>query len=181
MSDTIPTLTTDVGRAEAASEKARGLQLTLTHVAIGDGQVEPGEATTTLTNERDRAEILSASKLDDDTVVVETVIYPEEEYICREIGVFSENGTLFAIGYLATGIRSVWPGASMPIRYQFQLTNFDIESINFNVTMSLDLAFIEPLVVMATELGRQGQMQRELQLQVQRLRGLPLNGMEILL
>lgn len=94
---------TDAGQAKIANALALGVPLKITHMAVGDGNgqpVTPNAAKTALVREKRRAPIntLFQDPTNQAQLVAEQII-PEDvgDWWIREIGVFSEDGTLVAI------------------------------------------------------------------------------------
>lgn len=94
---------TDAGQAKIANALALGVPLKITHMAVGDGNgqpVTPNAAQTALVREKRRAPIntLFQDPTNQSQLVAEQII-PEDvgDWWIREIGVFSEDGTLVAI------------------------------------------------------------------------------------
>ncbi len=94
---------TDAGQAKMANALALGVPLKITHMAVGDGNgqpVTPNAAQTALVREKRRAPIntLFQDPTNQSQLVAEQII-PENvgDWWIREIGVFSEDGTLVAI------------------------------------------------------------------------------------
>ncbi|WP_413164094.1 phage tail protein [Aeromonas salmonicida] len=94
---------TDVGQAKIANAIALGIPLKITHMAVGDGNgqpVTPNAAQTALVREKRRAPLntLFQDPLNQAQLVAEQII-PEDvgDWWIREVGIFSEDGTLIAI------------------------------------------------------------------------------------
>lgn len=94
---------TEAGQAKIANAIALGVPLKITHMAVGDGNgqpVTPNAAQTTLVRERRRAPIntLFQDPLNQSQIVAEQII-PENvgDWWIRELGIFSEDGTLVAV------------------------------------------------------------------------------------
>jgi phage-related tail fiber protein len=94
---------TDAGQAKIANAIALGIPLKITHMAVGDGNgqpVTPNAAQTALVREKRRAPLntLFQDPLNQAQLVAEQII-PEDvgDWWIREVGVFSEDGTLIAI------------------------------------------------------------------------------------
>lgn len=94
---------TDAGQAKIANAIALGIPLKITHMAVGDGNgqpVTPNAAQTALIRERRRAPIntLFQDPLNQSQIVAEQII-PENvgDWWIRELGIFSEDGTLVAV------------------------------------------------------------------------------------
>lgn len=94
---------TDAGQAKISNAIALGIPLKITHMAVGDGNgqpVTPNATQTALVRERRRAPIntLFQDPLNQSQIVAEQII-PENvgDWWIRELGIFSEDGTLVAI------------------------------------------------------------------------------------
>lgn len=95
---------TDAGAALEAAAHASGTPVTLTEFAAGDGggaAVTPDPTRTALVNEVYRGNISSLTiNADDNTVLNAQCIIPGDSggYTVREIGIYADDGTLYAIG-----------------------------------------------------------------------------------
>lgn len=94
---------TDAGQAKIANAIALGIPLKITHMAVGDGNgqpVTPNAAQTALVREKRRAPLntLFQDPLNQAQLVAEQII-PEDvgDWWIREVGIFSEDGTLIAV------------------------------------------------------------------------------------
>lgn len=94
---------TDAGQAKMANAIALGIPLKITHMAVGDGNgqpVIPNAAQTALIRENRRAPLntLFQDPLNQAQLVAEQII-PEDvgNWWIREVGLFSEDGTLIAV------------------------------------------------------------------------------------
>lgn len=94
---------TDAGQAKIANAIALGIPLKITHMAVGDGNgqpVTPNAAQTALIRENRRAPLntLFQDPLNQAQLVAEQII-PEDvgNWWIREVGLFSEDGTLIAV------------------------------------------------------------------------------------
>ncbi|MDX7752440.1 phage tail protein [Aeromonas caviae] len=94
---------TDAGQAKMANALALGVPLKITHMAVGDGNgqpVTPNAAQTALVREKRRSPIntLFQDPTNQSQLVAEQII-PEDvgDWWIREIGVFSEDGTMIAV------------------------------------------------------------------------------------
>jgi hypothetical protein len=98
---------TDAGAALETAAKASGTTVQLTQFAAGDGggaPVTPDPAQTALVNEVYRGDISSLTVNPDDPTVLDAqcVIPPESGgYTVREIGLYTADGTLYAVGNYA--------------------------------------------------------------------------------
>lgn len=95
---------TDAGAALEAAAHASGTPVTLTEFAAGDGggaAVTPDPTRTALVNEVYRGNISSLTiNADDNTILNAQCIIPADSggYTVREIGIYADDGTLYAIG-----------------------------------------------------------------------------------
>lgn len=99
------TILTEAGRAKLANATATGAPLTLTHMAVGDGQAgayySPTEAQAALKNEVWRGAInhLAVDASNPNWIVAELVI-PDDVggFYVREVGLFDSAGAMIAVG-----------------------------------------------------------------------------------
>ncbi|WP_234262252.1 phage tail protein [Klebsiella aerogenes] len=95
---------TDAGAAMEAAAHASGTPVTLTEFAAGDGggvPVTPDPTRTALVNEVYRGNISSLTiNADDNTILNAQCVIPADSggYTVREIGIYADDGTLYAIG-----------------------------------------------------------------------------------
>lgn len=98
------TVTTNLGRNAVALAHANGTSIKLTHMAVGDGSgqnIEPNSTMTELVNEVYRGQIndIVINKGVEGEFTTELLI-PQSVggFFIREVGLFFEDGTMFAIG-----------------------------------------------------------------------------------
>lgn len=98
---------TPTGAAKIAAWQAGGPEVSLTHIAVGDGNGNPiewpptGDLPTMLVREVHREQIAAIYVTDEDpTIFVAEMTIPSEEggWTIREIGVFDVDGEMFAYG-----------------------------------------------------------------------------------
>ncbi|HEY2454147.1 MAG TPA: phage tail protein [Scandinavium sp.] len=100
-------LITDAGKALEAAAHASGEPVKLTDFSVGDGNglpVTPDAAQTSLVNETFRDAISSLIvSISDSTVLEAECVIPASSggYTIREIGIFAEDSTLYAVGNFA--------------------------------------------------------------------------------
>lgn len=137
------------GLAAMAQAEAAGTPINLTHMAVGDGNgnpVEPVEGQTTLAREAFRAPINRRYQAagEPNRVTAELVIPATAGgFTLREVGVFTDDGTLFAVGNLPDTYKpqiSEGAFADTVVRMEFLVTNVEV------VTMQID-----PNVAVATQ------------------------------
>ncbi len=93
----LPLIITDVGVAAAVAADGQGLQLDITQIALGSGDWSPGIAATALNTEVKRLSVFGATVLAPDRIHVTIRDDSADVYDLREIGLYDENGDLFAI------------------------------------------------------------------------------------
>jgi len=143
---TLPLVVTDAGRAKAVSAAAQGLALKITHIAVGAGSVVPTAASTALSMEQVREEILAYAKVDDFTLDCATVLVSETTFLATEVGIYSDD-TLVAAGTRADGLVDVTPG--IPYTFSGLLVLTDLPAgttVEIDATLTLELAFLAPII-----------------------------------
>lgn len=141
-------LLTTIGKAAIANATALGSTISLTEMAVGDGNgaaVTPTEAMTSLVNEVYRAAINLLEVDDaDSTLLRAELVVPTNEggWTAREIGVFDSEGNLFAV-------------ANFPETYKPVLEEGAGRELNIVVTMQVSntgavVLKIDPTAVLAS-------------------------------
>lgn len=98
------TVTTNMGRNAVALAHATGTSVKVTHIAVGDGSgnpIEPNAAMTELVHEVFRGTVNDVVILEDRPgQFTAELIIPQNTggFFIREVGLFLEDGTLFAVG-----------------------------------------------------------------------------------
>lgn len=142
------TIHTAYGLAAMASAEATGTPINLTHMAVGDGNgnpVDPSETQTNLVRELFRAPVnrVTQDPTDPKRFTAELVIPATTGgFVLREVGVFDEDGTLFAVGNLPETYKPVLSEgayADTVVRLEFMVNNASV------ITLQVD-----PNVVVAT-------------------------------
>lgn len=142
------TIHTAYGLTAMASAEATGTPINLTHMAVGDGNgnpVEPSDLQTNLVRELFRAPVnrVTQDPTDPKRFTAELVIPATTGgFVLREVGVFDEDGTLFAVGNLPETYKPVLAEgayADTVARLEFMVTNASV------ITLQVD-----PNVVVAT-------------------------------
>lgn len=147
MSQTYYTILTKLGAELFANATALGVQLKLTHMAVGDGNgsiPNPIATQTKLINEVQRAAIntLSVDKNNPNQIIAEQVI-PEAEggWFIHEIGLYDDKGNLIAVGNCPPTYKpklAEGSGRTQVIRMIIVVDN--IESVSLKVDPSVVLA-----------------------------------------
>lgn len=117
---------TAAGLAELATADAQGLEIKLTHIALGTTDYTPTGAETSLRKEAQREPIIDYQKSaspDQVTLWIAARFAGELDYPIRELGIFTDAGTLFAI-------------ASMPGRYIGYKASGDVHVEQVGITIS---------------------------------------------
>lgn len=131
---------TDAGAALEAAAHASGTPVTLTEFAAGDGggaAVTPDPTRTALVNEVYRGNISSLTiNADDNTVLNAQCIIPADSggYTVREIGIYADDGTLYAIGnYIEQVKPDPGTGTAITMDVSVQLAVSDTADINLYI------------------------------------------------
>lgn len=139
---------TDAGQAKIANAIALGVPLKITQMAVGDGNgqpVTPTPAQTALVREKRRAPLntLFQDPLNQAQLVAEQII-PEDvgDWWIREVGIFSEDGTLIAVANCPDTYKPLLSsGAGRTQVIRLVLTVSDTSAVELK---------IDPAVVLAT-------------------------------
>lgn len=136
---------TDEGRALEAAALAGGAAVKLKEFAVSDGTAQVSPAQNALQNEVWRGPInsLTNDPANIGWVVAETHIPPEAGgFSIRELGLITEDGTLFAVGRVADMYKpNIADGTALDVHLQATIALANAE----NVTLMID-----PSIVMAT-------------------------------
>ncbi len=103
----MPTIT-EQGFAALWRADASGLQLTLSHVALGDGTYTVTGQEIALKNECQRVAITEGSLLSSHEIALAICVQSDSAYWIGEIGLLLKDGTLFAL----------WSNAKQPLAYK---------------------------------------------------------------
>lgn len=142
------TVTTNLGRNAVAMAHATGTSIKLTHMAVGDGSgqsIEPNSAMTKLVHEVYRGQIndIVINKDVEGEFTAELLI-PQivGGFFIREVGLFFEDGTMFAIGNTPlTEKTDLQSGAATDLLVRMIIRVLDAGTIEI---------FIDPAQVLAT-------------------------------
>jgi phage-related tail fiber protein len=148
---TFATIHTTAGLAAMYNAETAGAEVNLTHMAVGDGNgnpVTPVESQTALVREVYRATVNRVFKPDpvgQPAKFAAELVVPATEggFVMREVGIFTDDGTLFAVGNLPETYKpeaSEGAFSDTVVRLEFLATNVDV------ITLQLD-----PNVTVATQ------------------------------
>lgn len=138
---------TTVGRARLANAVAFGGSVTLTEMAVGDGNgmdVLPNEAMTGLVNEVYRAGVNSLEVTDETTMRAELVIPTDTGgFYVREVGLFTSSGDLFAVANLPVTYKPVTTegaGRELKVILLMEISSAESGSITLKIDPTVVLA-----------------------------------------
>lgn len=143
---TYKTIHTTYGLRCMAQAEAAGMPVNLTHMAVGDGngvQVEPNDAQTQLVRERYRATVNRVFNYPETPLkFAAEMIIPATEggFTLREVGVFDENGGLFAVGNLPDTYKpEAEEGAysDTVVRIEFMVANVDVVTLQIDPNVAV--------------------------------------------
>ncbi len=140
------TIHTNAGLIAMAEAEAQGTAINLTEMAIGDGNgnpADPDPQQTALVRERYRSTINRVwQDPENPQRFTAELIIPASEggFTLREVGVFDENGTLFAVGNLPAAYKPTAAEGSFAdavMRMEFMVSNADVITLQMdpNVTV----------------------------------------------
>jgi|GEM_PF-427281 len=140
------TIHTNAGLIAMAEAEAQGTAINLTEMAIGDGNgnpADPDPQQTALVRERYRSTINRVwQDPENPQRFTAELIIPASEggFTLREVGVFDENGTLFAVGNLPAAYKPTAAEGSFSdavMRMEFMVANADVVTLQVdpNVTV----------------------------------------------
>ncbi|WP_022955763.1 phage tail-collar fiber domain-containing protein [Perlucidibaca piscinae] len=145
---TYKTLHTTYGLAKIASAELTNTPINLTEMAVGDGNgnpTEPNEGQEVLVREIYRSTINQVfQNPDDPTEFTAQLLIPSSEggFVLREVGVYDEDGGLFAVGNLPDTYKPTASEGAVSdtvVNVVFKVTNADVISIT-----------LDPSIVVAT-------------------------------
>lgn len=146
MANTYYTLLTTIGQASIANAIALNQTVSLTHMAVGDGNgapTVPKESQTALVNEVYRAPINQlTTDLDNPNYLIAEMIVPTNVggWSVREVGLFDEEGYLIAIANFPETYKpklEEGSGRDLVIRIILQVSNTDVVTLKVDPTIIL--------------------------------------------
>jgi hypothetical protein len=141
------TILTQTGKAKVANAAALGRQIKLTHLAVGDGngsEYDPTEDQTSLLGENYRTPIsnLGTDEQNPNWVIAEGMIPVDVgSWFVREVGLFDEDGDLFAIGkYPETYKPTLAEGTGRDLYIRFIMVVSNTETIDMKIDPTVAIA-----------------------------------------
>lgn len=141
------TILTETGKAKVANAAALGRQIQLSHLAVGDGngaEYDPIETQTALKKENYRTPIshLGTDAQNPNWVIAEGMIPVDTGgWFVREVGVYDEDGDLFAIGkYPETYKPTLAEGTGRDLYVRFIMVVSNTETINMKIDPTVEIA-----------------------------------------
>lgn len=151
----IKMLITDAGLAEVVNAEQSGTApVELSYIALGTGQYTPTADMTALKSEFKRFDSIKGGAITDNVIHISLHDNSKEAYTVYELGVFTANGTLFAVYSQTTPIVQKAADAEVMLVTDFVLSEIDVDSITIGDTnFILNPATTETagLVELATE------------------------------
>lgn len=98
MSSELTVVITQAGRSAAMQANLAGLSVNISEIGLGDAGYVPQDTRTALASERARVPVASSNSYPDEfRVRLNFVLDNADEFWVREVGLFLEDGTLFAV------------------------------------------------------------------------------------
>lgn len=162
MAENFQTIITNIGKEKIAAHISKAKQLTLTHMAIGDGEnqayYEPLETQTALKNERHRTTVtrLIQDEKSSDQFLAEACVKEDiGGFYIREVGLYDSEGELFAISKFPETYKPTLAsgsGRELIIRVVFQISNAEAAIL----TIESSVAYATKEYVDSEYLSKQG-------------------------
>ncbi|HHF3242400.1 TPA: phage tail protein [Vibrio alginolyticus] len=141
------TILTEVGKTKVANAAALGRQIKLTQLAVGDGdgsEYDPVESQTSLKQETYRTPIshLGTDAQNPNWVIAEGMIPVDVGgWFVREVGLFDEDGDLFAIGkYPETYKPTLAEGTGRDLYIRFIMVVSNVDTIDLKIDPTVEIA-----------------------------------------
>lgn len=143
---------TSAGLAAAIAANGNGLDLEITHVALGAGSYAPSGAETALVDRREKATVSGGGVPSPDTLSILATFptYGGAEYDMREIGFYAgdpdSGGTLFAVASITGGDRFAVRNASISYTAQYSIALSGVPSGSVTVVVDSEGGIAAALV-----------------------------------
>lgn len=138
---------TDAGRAEILNAEQTGTAaVKLTHVGFGTGKYTATTGMTALQAEFKRIDAVSGVVSDDRVISLKAVDKSKEAYTVNEFGVFTENGTLFAVYSQSEPFIQKAAESIAHLAIDIKVEDINVESIAFG-----DTNFVIPAATTETQ------------------------------
>lgn len=126
---------TDVGISEILNASQTGTApVTLTEVGFGTGIYSATKEQTALQSEFKRISAIAGNAVDDDVIHFTARDNSADAYSAYEIGVYTENGTLFAVYAQDTPIMQKAAGSTAMLAVDIKLTDISAANVTFGDT-----------------------------------------------
>lgn len=120
---------TETGKRIALDAPNTGLTLRLAQMAIGTGRYTPTGTETALQHEVGRYQLSVAEITHDKQLVFSVSIQTTTSVAVSEMGLFDDNGQLFAIAAKSTEFLNTYPDIEFVGQYSLALDEFDVSKI----------------------------------------------------
>ncbi|WP_421865128.1 phage tail protein [Motiliproteus sp.] len=138
---------TDAGRAELINAVNTGTDpVVLAEAGLGTGEYTPTTGQTALVAEHKRVNTIAGAVVADDILHVTVRDESTDAYDVREIGLYTDNGTLFAVYSQSGNILQKAAGSAMLMAFDIALDTLDANSLTFG-----DLVFVNPPATESTQ------------------------------
>lgn len=137
------TLLTNAGISALIAARANNTEIRLTKIAVGDGEIVPSQSMTSLQSEKYRFNINSLIQDENNSsyLIVEGVIPSDTGgFYVSEVGLYTDNNILFAIGSLPKTYKpEITEGSvkDLTIKIQIEVANADVVNLKVDDTVVL--------------------------------------------
>lgn len=144
---------TQSGLNKAVNASNRGVNLKITHVALGTSGYQPSRNAKALQNEISRVAIAGGTNVAGNQIHLTAVFDNNQQFSAKEIGFFLEDGTLFALESDPNNVL-IYKNSKSTIIEAFDLILDAVppESITVDTTGSLSLYYAKEFTTIATSL-----------------------------
>lgn len=144
MSDPIKLIITKIGLEQALNADLNGISIKLDKIKFSTDNFESvsGDPRTTLDNVVHESNIAAGgTSIDQNTLRLFTVVDSPEAYSIGSLGIFTEDGTLFAVASVATGqLMKIMPRISFIMSFGMTLTAMLLDNITVVIDQETALA-----------------------------------------
>ncbi len=152
----VPILTT-AGLSAAFNANSDGLQLTITHIAVGDGQYTPDATRTALDNELQRVPISASQPVGDHQIHLSALLDGPGSYFVNEVGIIAQGagGEVLLAVYSHPTDPMFYKGEQVQVvlNHDLILSGLPPGVVTVaNINLDLNLSVLSPLMQVATSL-----------------------------